>query len=160
MIKKQLILFILSFCPVVATNAQQAFDFNIFNEKGELRTVYVQRYQINDRYTLTMDGGAYLGLGKNRWTRWGFRGNMQRHLSHKYSLNVGLMYNYVKYPDFSRQEFRPHQAFDISYPQFKSSALKHRFRLEERIFKLIREDVHDFKVRLRYRVLHQGRFDG
>ncbi len=160
MIKKHLTLLFITLFPAVLLSAQQIFNFNVFNGEGELRTIYAQRHRINNKYSLNLDGGAYIGLGNNIWTRWGIRGNIERRLSDLYRFDIGFMYNHVDYIDFTRQEFRPHQAFHISYPRFKSSVLKHRFRLEERIFTHVHEDIRDFKIRLRYRILHQGRFDG
>jgi len=159
MIKKHLALLIIALCTAVLANAQQEFDFNIFNGEGEIRSIYVQRHRINDKYTLNLDGRAHIGLGSNVWTRWGIRGNIQRKLSDKYSIDLGFMYNYVNYPDFTRQEFRPHQAFHINHLIFSSSALKHRFRLEERLFTHVHDDVLNFKIRFRYRISNQGRFN-
>jgi len=140
--------------------AQQEIDFNLFNGAGELRSVYVQRHRLNEKYNINLDAGSYLGLGNNVWTRWGFRGNVQRLLSTNYSFDIGFMYNNTKLSNVTKHEYRPHQAFHISYPRFKSSTLKHRFRLEERIFTSSNDKAHEFKMRLRYRVFHQGRFNG
>ena len=152
--------------------AQQHIDFNMFNGSGELRSIYVQRHKLNDKYTLNIDMGSYLGMGNNVWTRWGFRGNITRQMNDFYKLDVGFMYNRTHYYDditegdaieqidVTRHEFRPHQTISVSYPRFKSSALQHRLRLEERIFTNVHTDVVNYKMRLRYRVLHQGRFDG
>jgi hypothetical protein len=153
-------------------SAQQHYDFNLFNGAGEFRSVYIQRHRLNDKYNLNLDAGSYLGLGSNVWTRWGFRGNIQRTLSDFYKVDVGFMYNHINYKNeeiiegkietkhITRHEYRPFQSLSVSYPRFKSSALQHRLRLEERIFTQVHKSVPDFKMRLRYRLMHQGRFDG
>jgi len=153
-------------------HTQQHFDFNMFNGEGELRSIYVQRHRLNEKYTLNLDAGSYIGIGNNVWTRWGFRGNINRKLSDFYSFDIGFMYNRTHYVDdvevgntmeslnVTRHEYRPHQTFHINYPRFKSSVLQHRFRIEERIFTHIHNDIKNFKMRLRYRVQHQGRFNG
>ncbi|WP_430813476.1 DUF2490 domain-containing protein [Carboxylicivirga sp. RSCT41] len=169
--KRRILIFPLLLISLLAS-AQQHFDFNLFNGSGELRLIYVQRHRLNDKYTLNIDAGSYLGLGNNIWTRWGFRGNISRKINDFYSYDLGFMYNRIHYKDdilnddiaeevdVTRHEYRPHQAFHISYPRFQASSLKHRFRLEERMFTHVHNDVRDFKIRLRYRILHQGRFDG
>ena len=169
---KRLVLALPLLFTVLIISAQQEFDFNLFNGSGELRSIYVQRHRINDKYTINLDAGSYLGLGNNIWTRWGFRGSVQRTLSHNYKVDFGFMYNRIHYKDevelnntyeeidATRHEYRPFQSFNISYPRFKASALQHRFRLEERIFTHIHKDVRDFKMRLRYLIQHMGRFDG
>ena len=169
--KKYIGLIILLLPPLIGTKAQQHIDFNMFNGSGELRSIYVQRHRFNEKYTLNLDFGSYLGLGSNIWTRWGFRGNITRTISYFYRVDLGFMYNRVHYYDdiskdditeeveVTRHEYRPHQTLTISYPRLKSSAIQHRFRLEERIFTTVHNDTPDFKMRLRYRILHQGRFD-
>ena len=62
-------------------HTQQHFDFNMFNGEGELRSIYVQRHRLNEKYTFNLDAGSYIGIGNNVWTRWGFRGNINRKLS-------------------------------------------------------------------------------
>ncbi|WP_430810233.1 MULTISPECIES: DUF2490 domain-containing protein [unclassified Carboxylicivirga] len=161
-----LILFIIT--PLFYGKAQQNIDFRIFNNAGELRSIYVQQHRLGTKYRLNLDAGSYLGLGDNTWTRWGFRGSLQTIVSHLIKVDAGLMYNRVftlhtnpgseKESKNIRHEYRPHQSLNASYPRFKSSALQHRFRLEERIFRS--SDDKYFKMRLRYRISHQGRFDG
>ncbi|MBS2212941.1 DUF2490 domain-containing protein [Carboxylicivirga mesophila] len=170
--KEILLLFICIIIPVVSINSQQHADLHIFNGEGELRTIYVQRHRLNENYTLNLDGGSYIGIGTNFWTRWGFRGNIQRTLNHNTKVDIGFMYNRVHLFDKTnsdnpeesfdvvRHEYRPHQSLNVNYPRFASSALQHRFRLEERIFKTAHNDKTDFRMRLRYRLMHQGRFDG
>ncbi|MCG8581313.1 MAG: DUF2490 domain-containing protein [Bacteroidales bacterium] len=169
--KRRILAFPFLLISLVA-GAQQHFDFNLFNGSGELRSIFVQRHRLNDKYTLNLDAGSYVGLGNNIWTRWGFRGNISRKINDFYSCDIGFMYNRVHYEDdiiiedvtermdVTRHEYRPHQAFHISYPRFQASSLKHRFRLEERIFTQVHSDIRNFKMRLRYRVMNQGRFDG
>ncbi len=152
--------------------SQQQIDFNLFNGEGELRSIYLQQHQLNDKYSINLDAGSYLGLGNNIWTRWGFRGTIRRKFNDFYSLDFGFMYNRVNYYadnisldgaietiDIIRHEYRPHQALHVNYPRFQSSTLKHRLRLEERFFAYDNNNGRDFRMRLRYRILHQGRFD-
>ncbi|MBK3518371.1 DUF2490 domain-containing protein [Carboxylicivirga marina] len=151
----------------------QQTDYTLFDIGGELRTIYLQRHRINDKYTFNFDAGSYLGVGTNEWVRWGFRGNLQRKVSDFYTVAVGFMYNKTTVyeeieewedPDdraqLTRHEYRPQQSLIVNYPRFKSSALRHRLQLEERIFDHIHENIRDFSIRLRYLVQHQGRFDG
>lgn len=157
---------------VSVAKSQQRFDFNAFNGSGELRTIYTQKHRLNENYTINLDAGSYIGLGTNTWTRWGIRGNLQRRLSDISQVDVGFMYNQILFnepiPDTSptetqkvtRHEYRPHQSLTARYPRFKSSALQHRLRLEERIFSNSNDPDLDFRMRLRYRIMHQGRFDG
>jgi hypothetical protein len=170
--KKFIVLLILVFPPLFNSQAQQHIDFNMFNGSGELRSIYVQRHRLSDKYTLNIDAGSYLGLGNNVWTRWGFRGIVARKLSDFYSVDIGFMYNRVNYFDdvpvedtfeeieVTRHEYRQIQSLNINYPRLQSSAIKHRIRLEERIFTSVKKETPDFKMRLRYRISHQGRFDG
>ncbi len=155
----------------MVVKSQPDIAFNLFNGSGELRTIYVQRHRLSEKYTLNLDGGSYLGIGSNSWTRWGFRGNIQRTLLNNAKVDIGFMYNRVQLheevssdiPDESsdlvRHEYRPHQSVNFSYPHFKNSALQHRFRLEERLFSSKTKGGVDFKMRLRYRIMHKGRFD-
>ncbi|WP_439184202.1 DUF2490 domain-containing protein [Carboxylicivirga taeanensis] len=169
--RKIFVLLCISLTSVIAIKSQQQYDFNLFNGAGELRTIYVQRHRLNELYALNLDAGSYIGLGEKVWTRWGFRGAIQRSLSDLFKADIGFMYNRVKFPEpirsdeptsnkYIRHEYRPHQSVSVSYPRFKASALKHRLRLEERIFHDEFKDETVFKMRLRYRLQHQARFDG
>jgi hypothetical protein len=160
----------LAFLSVI--NSQQRFDFNAFNGSGELRTIYMQKHRISENYTINLDAGSYIGIGSNVWTRWGFRGLLQRRVSDISQVDIGFMYNRIHFNapiadtdpaelrEVTKHEYRPHQSLNVNYPRFKSSTLQHRLRLEERIFSTSDNPERDFRMRLRYRVLHQGRFDG
>lgn len=168
--KKLYVILLILIFPSTAIWSQVSFGSHLFNEDGELRTIYVQRHRINEDYILSGDVGSYLGLGNNVWTRWGIRASLQKKLNEFYSIDAGFMYNLTNFYEeeiegidrerITRHEYRPHQTFHISYPRFRSSVLKHRIRLEERFFNNIGTEIKDFKMRLRYRVYHQARFDG
>ncbi len=170
--KRFAIIIVCIFTCLSFANAQMIFDFDFFDGSGELRTIYVQKHRLSEKYTLNLDGGTYLGLGVNDWDRWGVRGNIQRRLSSDAQVDIGFMYNRIHFEvpltyiipptqvEVVKHEYRPHQSLNFNYPHFKSSSLQHRFRLEERFFKTTNDPETDFRMRLRYRVMHQGRFDG
>ncbi|TRX66437.1 DUF2490 domain-containing protein [Carboxylicivirga sp. M1479] len=170
--KKYLTISLLFLLAANGLFAQVDLDLGLLDGDGELRTIYVQRHRLNDQYIVNLDLGAYIGLGNNIWTRWGYRGSILRNINDFYKVDLGFMYNRVhlfdeiddgetkeKF-DLTSHELRPHQTLHVNYPRFQSSVLKHRFRLEERFFTYSDSDYRKSKVRLRYRVMHSARFDG
>ncbi|MCU4177657.1 DUF2490 domain-containing protein [Carboxylicivirga sp. N1Y90] len=140
--------------------AQNKVDLFNFDEAGELRTIYHQTLFINDYYSTSFDGGSYLGIGTNVWTRWGFRGSVKRNLSYRSAIDLGFMYNHVDFEDRTSIEYRPHQTFHFNYPIIGNTVIKHRFRLEQRIYGKNDFDERNFTSRFRYRIYNNGRLDG
>jgi len=150
----------ISFTFLCLSEGQSKVDVFNFNQSGELRTIYQQSIFINDLYSSSLDAGSYLGIGTNVWTRWGFRGNVQRKLSYRSAIELGFMYNHIKYETKTSQEYRPHQAYHFNFPIVGNSVIKHRFRLEERLFAKNEIDNRYFSSRLRYRIYNKGRLNG
>ena len=147
----------LIYLPILSA-AQEEFTPLSFDEAGELRTIYQQNIIFNEKYSTSFDGGTYIGMGTNIWTRLGFRGSIKRTFNHNTALDLGLMYNHTNFENRYSQELRPHQTFHYIYPRLRSSTIQHRFRLEERIFFVDNIEFRELSARLRYRVYNKGRF--
>lgn len=159
MFRSVLFLFLIFFFSISIKSQNQLNPFD-FNDAGEIRTIYQQSIFFNDLYSTSFDGGSYHGIGTNIWTRWGFRGSLRRKLSYNMAVDIGYMYNHINFEDRVSQEHRPHQTFHYNFPIIGNSVIKHRFRLEQRIF--AKNDFSDgeFSSRLRYRIYNKGRLDG
>ncbi len=147
-------------CLSTSSFAQDQFNPLSFDQAGELRTIYQQNIIFNDLYSTSFDGGTYLGLGTNIWTRYGLRGSIRRNLNYRTAIDLGFMYNHTKFENRISQEFRPHQTFHFNYPTLENSNIQHRLRLEERIFFVDNIENRDFSARLRYRIYNKGRLTG
>jgi len=135
---------------------QSRFEPFQFNNAGELRSLYHQNININEKYSTSFDGGSYLGIGTNVWTRWGFRGSIKRNINYRLAVDFGFMYNHITYESKVSQEYRPHQSFFFNYPTLEYSTIQHRIRLEERIFNDNIRNEHTIRSRIRYRISNQG----
>lgn len=157
---KQLYLPFLLMIISIVGSAQNGNEFLGFKQAGEQRSIYHQSIYFNDRYSSSFDAGTYLGIGTNVWTRLGFRASVIRKFDHRWSGDLGFMYNHVTYENRVSQEFRPHQTVAFRKTIFGASSLQHRLRLEERIFVVDNSSERQVKSRLRYRIYYKGRFDG
>lgn len=135
--------------------AQREHSWPAFHQSGELRSIYQQTIRFNDKYSSSVDGGSYLGVGKNNWHRWGLRGGVINKLNYRTSLELGFMYNRVSSATSIMHEYRPHQSVHFTFPVLKHSAIQHRLQLEERLFKT-KQTSTDFSTRIRYQISNRG----
>ncbi len=138
----------------------QRTDFFGSDVSAETRTLYHQSITFNEQYSSSFDAGLYCGVGSNTWTRWGIRGHIKRKISQYVAVDLGFMYNHISALTHVAQEYRPHQALHFNHPMWGNFPLKHRLRLEERIFTNDITEGSTFQTRLRYQISTKGSFNG
>lgn len=131
-----------------------------WSQTSEIRVIYKETIRLNESYKLGIDAGPYTGMDQADWMRYAFRGSLERKLSNRWAIDMGFMYNHIDKNSAIQYEYRPHQSIYLKLPVKQTIVLRHRLRLEERIFKAKDADGSDFSVRLRYRINTKNTFNG
>jgi len=129
-------------------------------QEQEIRTLYLQKFEVNEDWTISFDGGYYNGVNEADYGRWGIRNVTSFKISDAVTIDAGLMYNRIDIPDVGiKNEFRPHQTIKVAFPNNHSLSLKHRFRFEEQFFTYNYQAENNSSTRLRYQIQTKRAFD-